>query len=275
MQKAGIVVLLAVLALPAAVQGQVFKCVDDAGRTTYQSVFCPASADQTQLVFSSDRLVAVVYSPMPAEASHAEEKVSGDANVLAWFRLSRATPFLQSNDGNWETAVNAPKLPPGTTIFITGVEGAGNDAWFEAFREVNGEHDYGVINAAAITGQTDALPLSEWPIALSDSAVVDSAASLSSGFQALPEYNVESYCEGYASEVEALGVDHSNALDRCLALENEAQASLATQYRQLPFIVSQTCTVQSLANGMGSYQRMLHCVELKEMFTGEALTFSE
>jgi hypothetical protein len=274
MQKSGIV-LLAALAMPPVVQGQVFKCVDDAGRTTYQSAFCPASADETQLIFSRGRLVPVVKPPVPAEASPVAETVSEDRKVLARFRLSRATPFLQSNDGNWETAVNAPRLPPGTTIFITGVEGAGNDAWFEAFREVNGERDYGVINAAAITGQTDALPLSEWPIALSDSAVVDSAASLSSGFQMLPEYNVETYCEGYASEVAALGVDHSNALDRCLALENEAQASLAAQYRQLPFIVSQTCTVQSLANGMGSYQRMLHCVELKEMFTGEALTFSE
>ncbi|MBR2512761.1 MAG: DUF4124 domain-containing protein [Halomonas sp.] len=267
MQGLKAAVLLAVVVLPAVAQGQIFKCVDEAGRVGYQDTNCPMGIEEILFSYRLGRLEA------PWERSVSDVNEDQEAEVLAQLRLSRVTPFLESNDGNWESAVNAPRLDPGTVIFITGIEGAGNDAWFAAFRVVNDERDFGVINSVAIMGQDESLPLIDWPNALAKTDQAKTAAAMSDNFSALPGYDIEAYCDDYASGMEELGVEPDSARERCLSAEHDAQNALSTQYQELPFIISQTCTIESLASSEGSYEDLQRCVEIKEMFSGDALTF--
>ncbi|HBK37976.1 MAG TPA: hypothetical protein DDZ35_14780 [Halomonas sp.] len=269
MRVAGVAGLALALAFPVVAQGQIFKCVDEAGRVAYQGAHCPAGSEETRLDIRGGRAVPVVPTSHAETSLNVEEQVS----VLAQFRLSRPTPFLESNDGHWESAVNAPRLAPGTTVFITGIEGVGNDAWFTSFRVSNDERDFGVISSGAIVGQEESLILSDWPNALAKTSQASTASRLSDNFSALPEYDVDSYCDSYAGGMEKLGVDPNKALERCLSAEHEASDSLGARYHRLPFIISQTCTIESLNSGAGSYEDLLRCVEIKEMYSGDALTF--
>ncbi|WP_394424743.1 DUF4124 domain-containing protein [Vreelandella stevensii] len=91
MQKAGIVVLLAVLALPAAVQGQVFKCVDDAGRTTYRDRAC--------LDGSSQSTIGVAPNAPRSSLSQSEQ----------WREDHRRAAELEAQRLHWRTAsIEAP-----------------------------------------------------------------------------------------------------------------------------------------------------------------------
>ena len=171
--------LLAALALPLAAQGQIYKCTNGAEHVTYQDTLCPAGVEGMRLSIRGGRAI-------PASTNGPSPKIE----ALAQFRLSAPTPFLDNNDGKIDTALNAPSLQPGTTIFITEMDRVGSTAWFHAFRQIGGQRDFGWISYLAIIGQDESLPLIDWNNALAESEKVSRAAALSNNFSALPKYDI-------------------------------------------------------------------------------------
>ncbi|MFI8748842.1 DUF4124 domain-containing protein [Vreelandella lionensis] len=250
------------LALPLAAQADIIKCVNATGQVAYQDSRCPAGAEETVLKIRGGRVEAYKARTQPLEAQ-----------ALARFRLSSATPFFENNNGGLEEALRAPSLKPGTVIFITEIERVGDDDLYRAFTQSGSHADFGWIYVPALMGQDESLPLIDWNNALKEADKVAVAAEFSNGFAKLPEFDSEQYCADYASEVDSLGVDQEQARTQCLEAQQRAFAELNGRFESLPFIIRQTCSIESVIESSGSYDELFRCVEIKEQFSGDELTF--
>lgn len=268
-RKLAVVVGLALL--PAVAQGgwssvsagsgAVYKCVES-GHVTYQAGPCPAGATQTlpgRAKQNQEQREAVEARSMPRQEV-----------PLARFRLSEETPFLPKNDGKLETAFNAPSLQPGEVVFIVGAEGSGNDAWYRAFRVQNGKRDYGFIYSPALLGQDESLPLNDWVHALKKPSQVRRAEKQTNGFRVLPSHDIDEYCDGWTIKIAAQAdIDKKKFRESCLNSERSSEADMSSRFQQLPFIIRKTCAIESPR----SYESLKTCVDLKQDFYGDALTF--
>lgn len=240
----------------SASSGAVYKCVDGEN-VAYQAIVCPGEGER----------MGGHESRPPAERTSPAEKAP---EVLARFRLSDKTPFLPNNDGEWETAFNAPNLQPGEVVFIVGVDRSGADAWYRAFRLQDGKRDYGFIYAPALLGQDEVIPLNDWTYALEKPSQVRRAEKQTDGFRVLPNHDIDEYCDNGVSKMAAKAdINKQKFREACLSVERSSEADMSSRFQRLPFIIRKTCAIESPRG----YESLKSCVDLKQDFYGDALTF--
>lgn len=269
--------LLALVAAPLLVHGSwssisvgtdaVYKC-EQGGQVTFQDTSCPPGATQTP-ARPGDNAKQKAQEQANSQPSEMEAAASQE-DVLARFRLSDKTPFLPRTDGGLEVALNAPDLPPGEAVFIVGAKGSGNDAWYRAFRNRGGKRDYGFISRMALLGQDESIPLDDWIHALDKTSDLKKAAQKTDGFTSLPEHDVDAFCAAAFRKLsEKADIDRENFRDSCLKTEQQSRRNIKSRFANLPLIIRKTCAIEAL----NSYESLKSCVDIKQRYSGNALTF--
>lgn len=83
MQRTNVAMLLVGLALPLVAQGQIFKCVDEAGRVGYQGAFCPNGSEETRFKILGDRVVPYTATTIQPEIDARERIATRNSQARA------------------------------------------------------------------------------------------------------------------------------------------------------------------------------------------------